>query len=641
MRDEHYWPDWDPDPDPVIQTGEVPASTAPPVDPWADSPGIDRLDTTAVELPDDDLAEELLDSGPVVIPPPSPASRFRRGLGKVLMVTGGTIALLVLLYTADLLLSVGDVPRGVTVVGVDVGGMERIEAESRLRTQLEPRLVEPVQVLAGDVETELDPVEAGLGLDWPGTLEQAGNQPLNPVTRVLSFFAEREVGVVTTADPDTLHEAVAELADSQLDHELTEGTIRFEKVPGTDGRVRAVAVEPRQGQQVRDIAGAAQLVRDGWLGAGVEIPVTVTPPKATVAGVRTALDSVVNPMIAGPVPVLGEGVKGVLKPDVVSAALRFAAQDDGSLQVQLDQSELRDALEPQLASTEVPGKNAEIVFAENRPTVRPAEPGRSINWERTLAPFVDVARNPERPGLRVVYNAEQPEVTTEDAEKFGIKEVIGEFSTTGFSGDVARNVAAIAREVDGAIIGPGATFSLEARTGPRTASQGYVTAPVFEDGSGPRVIGGGVSQFTTTLYNAVYFAGLKDAGHTGHVHYFDRYPVGRDARSLAEDGSVVDLAFTNDGKTGIALQAEVSGGSVTVRIWGTKRFRVESSTGPRSDVTPPGVRIVPGSDCAPEPGKAGFSISDTRVFYDLDTGNEVRRETRSVRYAAKPAIFCR
>ena len=104
---------------------------------------------------------------------------------------------------------------------------------------------------------------------------------------------------------------------------------------------------------------------------------------------------------------------------------------------------------------------------------------------------------------------------------------------------------------------------------------------------------------------------------------------------------MVDLAFTNDGDTGIAIQSEVSGGSVTVRIWGTKRFRVESSTGPRTEVTPPGIRLGTQPDCTPEPGTPGFSISDTRIFYDLETGAEVRRETRNVRYAAKPAVYCR
>lgn len=589
--------------------------------------------------PAPDLADELLDRGPVVIPPPTRAQRLRRGLGTTLMTAGATLSLLALLYTADLVLTVDEVPRGVTIAGVDIGGMSRIEAESALRAELGPRLVAPIPVRAGDVETELDPVAAGLALDWPGTLEQAGDQPFNPVSRLLSFFTTHEVGVVTTADPDMLRAAVSTLAETQLNHPLIEGTIRFEDVPGGD--VRAVAVEPRQGQRLRDLDAAVRLVRDGWLSAGVELPVTVTPPKATAAGVQAALDRVVNPMIATAVPVRGAGTDAVLEPGVISEALRFAAQEDGSLQVQLDQSRLRQALRPQLAETEAPARNARLVFTGDGPTVRPSEPGRTINWERTLASFIEVARSPERPGLRVVYDVVRPEVTTEDAEAFGIKEVIGEFTTTGLSGDIARNVDAIAREVDGVIVGPGDTFGLEDHTGPRTASQGYVTAPVHEDGTGPRVIGGGVSQFTTTLYNAVYLAGLQDAGHTEHAYYFDRYPVARDARSLTEDGSSVDLAFTNDADTGIAIQTEASGESVTVRIWGTERYRVESITGPRTDVTLPGVRLGPAENCTPSPGVAGFSTSDTRVLYDLDTGEEVSRETRTVRYAAKPAVFCR
>lgn len=138
------------------------------------------------------------------------------------------------------------------------------------------------------------------------------------------------------------------------------------------------------------------------------------------------------------------------------------------------------------------------------------------------------------------------------------------------------NVQALASRISGVIVKPNETFSLGARSGARTAEAGYVPAPVNEDGTGPVVVGGGVSQLATTLYNAAYLAGLADGGHLEHDHYLDRYPVARDAKAIANDGSPVELQIVNDAPTGIAIQVLPANGSVTVRIWGTKRFSVQS-----------------------------------------------------------------
>jgi type I site-specific restriction endonuclease len=94
------------------------------------------------------------------------------------------LGVLGIVYGADLALSAGDVPRGVSVAGVSVGGMSHEDAEARLRDELEPRFTQPVEVIAGDTEAALDPAEAGLNVDWPATLDQAV-QPIaaNPELR--------------------------------------------------------------------------------------------------------------------------------------------------------------------------------------------------------------------------------------------------------------------------------------------------------------------------------------------------------------------------------------------------------------------------------------------------------------------------
>ncbi|RSN10133.1 vanomycin resistance protein VanB [Streptomyces sp. WAC 05977] len=590
---------------------------------------------------DQDLVDELFEGDRVVQPPPTPASKLRRGLGKALMVTGVLMGLFVVAYAVDLIVSAGDVPRGVTVAGIDVGGLTHKEAESKLRRELEPRLIEPVRVRAGDVRTVLYPTSSGLGLDWPQTLGRAGHQPLSPYTRLMSFFSSREVGVVTWTDAPKLEKAVSDLAATQLNRPPVEGNITFQPVAGTDGGVVPAAVEPRHGQALADVKEAVAAVTDRWLSdEGVELKVNVAPVKATSPGVHAALVKIVVPAVAKPLVIRGEGKDATLKPNTIAGAFQFAARDDGNLEVRIDQGKLRAAAQPQLKETETDGADAQIVFVGDRPAVQPSKDARKVNWDLTFSSLTSVLAKSEERELRAVYDASSPAVSTDAANVLGINEIIGEFTTSGLSGPAMTNVQALAGRVSGAIVKPNETFSLGARSGARTADAGYVPAPVNEDGTGPVVVGGGVSQLATTLYNAAYLAGLADGGHLEHDHYLDRYPVARDAKAINEDGSPVELQIVNDAPTGIAIQVLPANGSVTVRIWGTKRFSVQSVGGERHSHVPQPVQMGSGPGCVPDPGAAGFSTSDTRVLIDVVTGTEVRRETRNATYSPRATIIC-
>jgi len=643
VRDEHHWPARDLDHvDPAERTGEQPTApylrpepaTVPGTQP-ASGPADPEADVAPGEAA---LADELFE-GDDIADSPTPARGLRKRLGKAFMVVGGVMAVFVLVYAADLIISAGDVPRGVTVAGVDVGGMSKADAEVKLRETLEPRLTRPVEVRAGDVRTVLDPTQSGLGIDWPATLEQAGAQPFSPVDRITSFFTTREVGVATNARSQVLAEAVHSLAGTQLNHGPTEGGIAFEAIRDSDGGIRASAVEPRQGQQLADLDSAIETIESGWLNpAGIEVAMLVAPVKATSEGVHAALDQIVNPAIAAPITVRGEGRDAVLKPDDIGGAFLFTALHSGALEVRVDQAKLQQALAPQLAETEKPGRDAVFEFAGGVPTVVPSEQARKVSWDKTLKPYPDVVKQAGAREITAVYDLEDPSFTTDAANALGITEVIGEFTTSGLGGAAATNVRAAASKVDGALVKPGETFSLNDRLGSLSGG-GFVRAPVYEDGTGDSVAGGGVSQLTTTLYNAAYLAGMQDGGHTAHSYYLDRYPFARDAVTLADDGSIVDMRFVNDGNTGAVVQTAAGGSSVTVKIWGTKRFRVESDTGTPTNVTSPPAEVGP-PGCASFPGIAGFTASDTRIRYDSVSGAEAGRETVEVTYRPKPAVAC-
>src|SRR6185436_256925 len=96
-------------------------------------------------------------------------------------------------------------------------------------------------------------------------------------------------------------------------------------------------------------------------------------------------------------------------------------------------------------------------------------------------------------------------------------------------------------------------FSLNTYTGPRGTAQGYVAANVISGGEISTAVGGGSSQFATTMFTAVFFAGLEDVYHKPHSFYISRYPAGREATVYYDS---IDLKWRNDSDTGIYVDTQ-------------------------------------------------------------------------------------
>jgi len=138
-----------------------------------------------------------------------------------------------------------------------------------------------------------------------------------------------------------------------------------------------------------------------------------------------------------------------------------------------------------------------------------------------------------------------------------------------------HNIHIAADTLNNTVVGPGQTFSLNDKLGPRTPDKGYVKAPIIlEDGFGEDY-GGGISQLTTTLYNAVFFGGYVDVDHSPHHYYISRYPMGREATIVFP---YVDLKFRNDTKHGVLIRANYGDTSITVTFYGNTDGRVATET---------------------------------------------------------------
>ena len=559
---------------------------------------------------------------------PEPEPRIHSMRIKSTFVVGAVLALLGIAYGVDVLSSRGVVPRGVAVSGVDVGGMDADSAEATLRRTLTPREGGPVEVRVGDVTTTIDARAAGLTVDWSATLAQAGAQPLNPLTRLRSFFSTRDVGVITTADSALLTTAMENLR-ARTDRPPVEGAVTF-------NGATPVAVPPGAGQ-VLDTPAAAAALLAGWTREGVlELPVQRQEVTVTAEGLAAAM-ALARAAVAADVVVQGRGSTATLAAKDVGSVLRFAPDGRGGLAPTTDADAAIRLLAPQLASTEKKPADASVVLRGGAPQVVPSADGVMVDWQATLGDVTALLTGQNRT-VTASYVPRPAAFTTAQAEGLGIKEVIGEFRTGGFSYASGVNIRQVAKEVTGAVVKPGDTFSLNGYTGPRGTAQGYVESGIIIDGHAGNAVGGGISQFATTLFNASYFAGLTDVAHQEHSYYISRYPAAREA--TVYEGAI-DLKFSVPTTTGILIEAVGDGSSITVRIWGTKTVNVESIPGERSNYTSPKTITLPsGKDCSPSGGAQGFTTSDTRVLRDVRTGQEISRKTRTVSYDPSPIVRC-
>ena len=195
--------------------------------------------------------------------------------------------------------------------------------------------------------------------------------------------------------------------------------------------------------------------------------------------------------------------------------------------------------------------------------------------------------------------------------------------------------------VNGTIVEPGETFSLNDTLGPRTLERGFVQAPAFATEEGFfDAYGGGVSQLSTTLFNATFFGGYKDVAHTPHSIYISRYPMGREA-TLDYPG--IDNQFQNDSSVGrarhVRLHRHVDHGHV-LRQQGGAVGAGRGPERPRGDPGHDGVHRQPTAargveqPISTETGYTGYRVENFRII--SRPGQADQRETFRWAYDMRP-----
>ncbi|MBT8202297.1 MAG: VanW family protein, partial [Acidimicrobiia bacterium] len=307
-----------------------------------------------------------------------------------------------------------------------------------------------------------------------------------------------------------------------------------------------------------------------------------------------------------------------------------------------DPEAVADRMAPVVAALEAPPRNAELaVTGDDEVIIVPGRSGTVIDPELIAAELAVAAYLPGRRAALPFATGVEPEFSTTDAEALGIAGKVSEFTTFHpCCQPRVTNIQRMADLVDGVIVLPGEEFSLNEHVGMRTIENGFVEAPMILRGEFVPSVGGGVSQFATTLFNAMFFGGYEDVYHQPHSYYFSRYPEGREATVSFPNP---ELIFRNDTAAAILIKTEYTDESITVKFFGDNEGRqVSDSLSPRRNERGPATdyvadaSVTPGSQVVIDRGTTGWTVTVGRTI-TYEDGSE-RTEEWDWTYRPQPRV---
>jgi vancomycin resistance protein YoaR len=571
-------------------------------------------------------------------PTPRARRRARRRLpiGPRGRLVAGLLGLLVIVLGVGAALGAasddGDAPAGVEVEGVNVSGLSPDEVERAVRYRARQLMAQPI-VIVRDDEPDRPIRVARRSVGARPQIDRAVAEALEP--RSLGGRVLGGLGVAPTREVDigfTVRQARVNALVDRVAGDLDD--------PPVPARLRVtkddIVVVPGKGG-----FGIDEFALRDEIAAMPEEPIHVEvgpqPPPVSEEAAAAAREVALR-VVARPVEVEFQGRGVPIEPSVLRSALRFAP-DPPDLEVRLDQGTLYDRIASAYSTREQPARDASWRLNGATATLLPSRVGRRLDMEAIAASIVD---DPGTPAVRARFEVSQPELTTDEARALNITELVSEFSTPyNCCEPRVGNIQRAAKTLDGWVIRPGWTFSLNDALGPRTTDHGYVEAPQILGGKLEDGVGGGVSQVSTTLYNTAFFAGMEIIDHTPHQFWISRYPEGREA-TLSYGGP--DLVFRNDWDAGVLIDAVAGDNAVTIRFYSSKLGRrVETVTGERSDFEEPEINETVNPDLEPGArvveqysGGQGFTVSYTRKVWQ---GDELKRdETYTWHYTAQDAF---
>lgn len=528
-------------------------------------------------------------------------------LGLVLLFGGG--------YAAAYHLADGKTPRNTTVAGVEIGNRTVPAAARALRQGLRERADRPITVVVNGRSHRVAPSEAGLRVDYAASVRQALEQPSWRLSWMWDQYAGgNELDPVISLDEAEMDATVARL-DAVAGTPATNGAITFRR----DGTLDVTQPEPGTRLDLGETRAAleAAYLQDDPTAV---LALHQEQPDIDTTDLQKAMTRFANPAVAGSVQLMFGHTPVRLQPREYASALSMVP-DRGRLVPSLDERALRRLVARPAREAGAP-VDATVSLAGGVPHVVPAEPGKHYDAHHIGKAFLSVvARNLGHRSTTVPGRTTEPERSTREARRLRIRERVSGATQWVPGADRGADLVRAVAHVDGTLLDPGQTFSLDETVG---GLGGYADTEAL-------------SGLATALFGAMFHAGLADVAHRPHPSYDGSFPAGLDAAVTA--GS--DLRFRNTTPYGVLVHAEVTSSGVAVSMWSTAYWDITSTSSGRTNLVRPGTRTLTTSDCRRIRGYAGFDVDVTRHFRRHGRSTLDHDEVFHTRYAPSDRVVCR
>ncbi|HET7544633.1 MAG TPA: VanW family protein [Polyangiaceae bacterium] len=553
------------------------------------------------------------------------------------------VGLGVLLATAWCIISTRDTERalpGVHVEGQDVSRLTRGQIAARVQAWAEQQAARKIALSLSGTALVFEPRAVGFRVDAAASAARAlaVGRSGGFFQRSLSFFGRmlhpESVSLELALDPELL---------GRLEDEWQARAIKDAPFPGgfaVEG-TSVTPLYPRAGSRLDRARVRAQLDdalrgRDpGPLAVHSELP---RVDRAEVDRVVTQARAMLNQELT--LATEGDARRLSVSPAQLGSILRIQVDEAaGKLSLACSPEATHALLAPQRAEFERAAESARFVIdAQDRVHVQPARPGVALDDQSVAGALCAAAQSSSKSGVLPLSPGAEPALSTAAAEQAGIAGLVGSYTTRhACCQPRVQNIHHIADLLDNTLVRPGETFSVNQVVGPRTTKNGFRPAPSIEDGDMVDTVGGGVSQFATTLFNALFYGGYDILERQPHSYWFTRYPMGYDA-TLSYPHP--DIVFKNDTNACALIKTSYTETSITVKVYGDnggRRVRAEVSE--KQNIVMPAVEFIPNprldadEEKTRDAGMIGWSVTVKRILTYAD--GKTKEERRKVTYKPK------
>jgi vancomycin resistance protein YoaR len=521
------------------------------------------------------------------------------------------LLVLLLLSLGFQLFFVGRILPGVSIAGIDVGGMTITSAASKIDAAITFPHSGHITLQDGDQTWQVVPADLGLYIDPNASAKSAfsigreGNLVRAMAEEFGAIYYGRPASLAIIFDQRTAYQYLSNLK-KQVDTPAVEASISLQ---GTD-----VVVTKGQIGRSLDIETTLAILTpmlNSFQNGVVPLVMQETHPQVLDA---TAQADLARQILSQPLTLAlpdGQPDKSSLGPWVIQPAdlakmldfERISSNDGSSYQVTLDNDALRSYLLDLSTAVALDPQNTRFIFNDDTrqlDVIQPAVIGRALDIDKSITTIQQqLAKGSHTIALEFDFTS--PQITDNTtAAQLGITQLIYSETTYFFGSPSARmqNIQIAASRFHGLLVPPGATFSMAQQIGDISLDNGYAEAPIIVGDRTINGVGGGVCQVSTTLFRTALYAGFPIVDRTPHAYqvmYYEQTATGQhDPKLAGMDATVffplVDLQFTNDTPYWLLMETyfDASGHSLTWKFYSTSDGRsvVVNASGPTNLVDP-------------------------------------------------------